>query len=218
MSYSQRYLWLAAGALVWLGGCTWHRESPSPSHGRNGMAMTYAVAQVGTPRGREFALCIEPACPQRSLKTVAAQVMNGAPTTRGVALRSAPQEQPAAGPDAAQAPSLTDEAAMELQFAPGSSELSDEAQQVLKALLPRAQISKRIIVVGRTDSHGAADKNDRVAMARADAVKRFLAQHLSPVPTIEADGKGLCCYVGNNATVEGRTRNRRAEVKLVVGR
>lgn len=181
------------------------------------MTMTYAVAQVGTPRGREFALCIEPACPQRSPKTVPARTVAGASMSREVALRSAQPEPMATASDPARAPSSVAEVAVEVQFPPGSSALSEEAQQVLKALLPRAQLSKRIVVVGRTDSHGPTDKNDRVAMERADTVRRFFAQHLSPVPTIEVDGKGLCCYVGNNATVEGRARNRRAEVKLVVG-
>ena len=58
--------------------------------------------------------------------------------------------------------------------------------------------------------------NDQMGLARAKAVKQYLAeQYEIPVDCLHAVSYGAENPVGDNSTPEGRARNRRVVIKVV---
>jgi outer membrane protein OmpA-like peptidoglycan-associated protein len=71
----------------------------------------------------------------------------------------------------------------------------------------------RIAIAGRTDSTGSDAVNHRLAWTRARVVADHLRDQLGVAPgRLSWEGRGACCYVGDNRTSIGRQANRRAEV------
>lgn len=72
-----------------------------------------------------------------------------------------------------------------------------------------------IIVEGHTDSVGSDALNERLSLARAEAVKALLVEEFGVSPeVILARGFGEAKPISSNATKEGRSENRRVEIKL----
>ncbi|MBE0474495.1 TolC family outer membrane protein [Rhodoferax sp.] len=71
-----------------------------------------------------------------------------------------------------------------------------------------------VIATGHTDSVGTEAYNQRLSVARAEAVKAYLVSHGVDVKRVRAIGKGKTEPVADNATAEGRARNRRVEVSV----
>jgi OOP family OmpA-OmpF porin len=69
-----------------------------------------------------------------------------------------------------------------------------------------------ILVVGHTDSLGAADYNMALSIKRAEAVKSFLVSNAISPDRITTQGKGSTDEIATNTTRDGRARNRRAVV------
>ena len=72
-----------------------------------------------------------------------------------------------------------------------------------------------VIAVGHTDSTGAAGYNQALSNRRAEAVKAYLVSKGIESNRIYTEGKGLTQPVADNATREGRAKNRRVEVEVV---
>jgi OmpA-OmpF porin, OOP family len=72
-----------------------------------------------------------------------------------------------------------------------------------------------VIAVGHTDSTGAAAYNQSLSVRRAEAVKAYLVSKGIESNRIYTEGKGLTQPVADNATREGRAKNRRVEVEVV---
>ena len=72
-----------------------------------------------------------------------------------------------------------------------------------------------VIAVGHTDSTGAAAYNQALSVRRAEAVKAYLVSKGIESNRIYTEGKGLSQPVADNATREGRAKNRRVEVEVV---
>ena len=72
-----------------------------------------------------------------------------------------------------------------------------------------------VIAVGHTDSTGAAGYNQALSNRRAEAVKAYLVSKGIESNRIYTEGKGLSQPVADNATREGRAKNRRVEVEVV---
>lgn len=85
----------------------------------------------------------------------------------------------------------------------------DEMAEVLARMRER-----RFEVVGHTDAEGARAANVSLSMARAMAVKNYLAGKGIPPDHIATLGLGPDQPVASNATPEGRARNRRIEFKV----
>lgn len=70
----------------------------------------------------------------------------------------------------------------------------------------------RIEIAGYTDSSGSAAQNNRLAAARAEAVRSSLIRRGVSADRMVARGYGPANPVASNATSEGRARNRRVEL------
>ena len=74
--------------------------------------------------------------------------------------------------------------------------------------------AKKVEVIGHTDSQGARDTNVVLSLARADAVRSYLANKGVAPSLITTSGSGPDRPVASNDTPEGRARNRRIEFRL----
>ncbi|MEX2156604.1 MAG: OmpA family protein [Gemmatimonadales bacterium] len=83
-------------------------------------------------------------------------------------------------------------------------------EQVAASLVANPEI--RIEIAGYTDSTGRAAMNLRLSMARAAAVRAYLARKGVSPGRMQARGFGASGYIAPNSTVEGRAQNRRVEL------
>ena len=107
-------------------------------------------------------------------------------------------------------------------FKVGSSILSDEAKSQLDQVATSALALKgyTLEVTGFTDASGNAKKNKTLSQQRATAVIEYLVEtHNIPLRRIGTTyGFGAAQAVADNTSREGRSQNRRVEVKLLVSR
>jgi OmpA-OmpF porin, OOP family len=72
-----------------------------------------------------------------------------------------------------------------------------------------------IIAVGHTDSVGADAYNQKLSVARSEAVKAYLVGKSIEKNRVYTEGKGEKQPVADNKTAEGRAKNRRVEIEVV---
>ena len=72
-----------------------------------------------------------------------------------------------------------------------------------------------IVVVGHTDNTGAAALNQRLSLARADSVKKYLVSKGVEPNRVYTEGKGAAQPIADNKTAAGRLANRRVELEVV---
>lgn len=72
-----------------------------------------------------------------------------------------------------------------------------------------------IIAVGHTDSVGTDAYNQKLSLARSEAVKAYLLSKGVDKTRIYTEGKGKTKPVADNKTAEGRAKNRRVEIEVV---
>jgi len=104
-------------------------------------------------------------------------------------------------------------------FASGSADVNAPGQKVLAKVAQRVQsVPHRIEVSGHTDDvpiHTARfPSNWELASARATGVLRILAQRGVPATRLSAVSFAQFAPLADNATPEGRARNRRIEITL----
>lgn len=99
----------------------------------------------------------------------------------------------------------------------GKSDLKAEGLGSLDKLLTRIKGVQLdvVIAVGHTDSVGSDAYNESLSLARAESVKAYLVSKGVDVKRVRAVGKGESQPIADNATREGRTKNRRVEVEVV---
>ncbi len=72
-----------------------------------------------------------------------------------------------------------------------------------------------IIAVGHTDSVGTDAYNQKLSVARSEAVKAYLVSKGVEKNRVYTEGKGEKQPVADNKTAEGRAKNRRVEIEVV---
>lgn len=107
-------------------------------------------------------------------------------------------------------------------FRTNSAVLSPEAKAQLDALAAKTTGARAFMieVAGHTDSTGSDAKNFRLSQDRAQAVVQYLAvQHKIPLRRfVTPMGYGKTEAVADNTTREGRSQNRRVDVKMIINR
>lgn len=91
-------------------------------------------------------------------------------------------------------------------------QLPDPAREAFKLA---AEASDRIEVRGRTDSVGSVKVNSRIAYERAISAKMYLISLGVPAEKIRVSALPMTDYVADNASVDGRARNRRVDFVFV---
>jgi outer membrane protein OmpA-like peptidoglycan-associated protein len=104
----------------------------------------------------------------------------------------------------------------DVTFAVDSTEISGAFQTALdRVAQSMVQYPNSLIdVYGHTDSTGSDTYNLDLSKRRADAVARYLISRGVSSARIQTQGMGEGYAVADNNTAEGRSRNRRVEVKI----
>jgi OmpA-OmpF porin, OOP family len=107
-----------------------------------------------------------------------------------------------------------------VNFRTGSAVISKTAQADLDKLAAKALNAKGYVieVSGFADATGSTEVNRRLSQRRADAVIRYLVEnHRIPLRRIVTPyGFGESQAIADNKTRDGRSQNRRVEVKVLV--
>ncbi|MGJ9420801.1 OmpA family protein [Massilia sp. CMS3.1] len=72
-----------------------------------------------------------------------------------------------------------------------------------------------MIAIGHTDSVGSNAYNEKLSLRRADAVKAYLVSKGLDQARLYTEGKGEAQPIADNATAEGRAKNRRVTIEVV---
>ena len=102
-------------------------------------------------------------------------------------------------------------------FDTGKSVLKPDAQAKLADLVDKTKgVNLEVIIaVGHTDTVGSSAYNQKLSIARAESVKKFLTSKGIETNRVYTEGKGFTQPVADNKTAEGRSKNRRVEVEVV---
>jgi OOP family OmpA-OmpF porin len=88
--------------------------------------------------------------------------------------------------------------------------LLDKVRQAIN-IFPNSQV----VIEGHTDSYGSDETNLALSRRRAEAVSRYLTERLGvPGFRISAAGYGETRPIASNDTEQGRTRNRRIDIRI----
>lgn len=102
-----------------------------------------------------------------------------------------------------------------IQFASNSADLNTKSKttldQLAELLLGEKNISNKINLSAHTDSDGDDAKNLELSSKRAEACKAYLISKGITADRVNAVGHGETKPVADNATVEGKQKNRRTE-------
>ena len=106
-----------------------------------------------------------------------------------------------------------------VQFATGAATLNPEAREALARFsgIVGTYPELRFKIEGHTDTTGSAQTNKDLSLARAITVRDYLVGQGADSSAIEVEGLGPDQPVADNATAEGRARNRRVEIVLTGG-
>ncbi len=97
------------------------------------------------------------------------------------------------------------------------SDLKAEGLSNLDSLLNRLKGTKfeAVLIVGHTDSVADVQYNKRLSLARAESVKAYMVSKGVDAKLIKTEGRGKGQPIADNATEEGRARNRRVDIEVV---
>jgi outer membrane protein OmpA-like peptidoglycan-associated protein len=105
-----------------------------------------------------------------------------------------------------------DELESDVLFATDSAELTPEGRATLDRLAP-CWSHGRFEIEGHTDNTGTDDINQPLSERRAQAIVDELVKDGIDVSALTAKGYGSSRPIADNATPEGRSRNRRVEFR-----
>jgi outer membrane protein OmpA-like peptidoglycan-associated protein len=105
----------------------------------------------------------------------------------------------------------------QVHFAFGSAVILPESFPMLQEITNLLKANpgiRKMAIEGHTDNRGSADLNKQLSQDRANSVMNWLVQHGVEQNRLEAHGYGMEKPIEDNATDEGRARNRRVEFKI----
>jgi len=104
-------------------------------------------------------------------------------------------------------------------FELGKADLPDDVRAKLDELAARLKADPAgnyIEIEGHTDATGSTESNDRLGLARAENVKRYLyATYQIPLHKINVISYGESKPIAPNNTRDGRAQNRRVVIKVL---
>ncbi len=105
------------------------------------------------------------------------------------------------------------------QFKLGKAMLPEDATSAIDTMVNQLKADKKAVwveVEGHTDATGDKVMNEKLGMARAEAVKRYLYEkHQIPLHKINVISYGEEKPVAPNNTKDGRAQNRRVVIKVL---
>ena len=106
---------------------------------------------------------------------------------------------------------------LKIHFGPNKSELYENAKIEIDKLFEEMvkNPTMKIEVAGHTDNVGEDALNFNISQKRANSIKAYLVEKGVPEKRITAKGYGETAPVSENFTEEGRTRNRRIEIRMM---
>lgn len=104
-----------------------------------------------------------------------------------------------------------------IEFESGSSVLTESGKAILNEMATALNKvgNKKVKIIGHTDSSGDASKNLKLSQERAEAVKTYLISKNIAATNLSSAGLGSTKPVADNATPEGRRKNRRIEFEVL---
>ena len=104
-----------------------------------------------------------------------------------------------------------------IEFESGSAVLAPSGMQILNemAVALNKVGGKKVKIIGHTDSSGDGAKNLALSQERAVAVKNYLVSKSIAADSMSAEGLGSNKPVADNATPDGRKKNRRIEFEVL---
>lgn len=104
-----------------------------------------------------------------------------------------------------------------IYFETNKSDLDEQSRKVLRDVMRAMNkiAELNIAVIGYTDSVGSANYNQRLSVNRAKAVMNWLTERGVSAKRIKVMGEGENNPIADNSTKEGRSKNRRIEIKII---
>jgi outer membrane protein OmpA-like peptidoglycan-associated protein len=112
---------------------------------------------------------------------------------------------------------ILDKAFDNLEFQSGTSVIKTASLDELKALagLLKTKPNAKLLISGHTDNVGKTESNLLLSKNRANAVKNYLIKEGVAISRLITEWFGAAQPIADNATPEGRAKNRRVEMKLL---
>jgi outer membrane protein OmpA-like peptidoglycan-associated protein len=181
-----------------------HGFSPTPVGAIVGITYTPFPAAAAAPKPLP-----PPAAAATATETEAPPPAEAAEETQAAPQVETPA--PPAAPPAPQSKTTTDT----IGFDRGGARLTNIAKAILDgvALRMKNDLNSTAVITGYSDNAGSEEANLKISAQRADAAKAYLVErHGIDAARIQTAGRGSADAVGDNATEEGRAKNRRAVV------
>lgn len=104
-----------------------------------------------------------------------------------------------------------------IEFESGSAILTAAGKSILDemAIALNKVGTKKVKIIGHTDSSGDANKNTVLSQQRAAAVQNYLVSKSITADRLSTEGKGSSQPVADNTTADGRKKNRRIEFEVL---
>ncbi|NRT54400.1 OmpA family protein [Sphaerotilus uruguayifluvii] len=102
----------------------------------------------------------------------------------------------------------------DISFDTGRANIRPDMAPILSKFARGLDGSMNVQIIGHTDSQGSDAINNPLSKDRADAVRDYLVAQGAPAAHIHTEGRGEHQPIADNATAEGRAKNRRVEIFL----